>query len=235
MSYIKNLANSLLHLFYPEVCEGCGNDLSKSGLRLCIYCMTHLPKTSFERFENNPIEKIFFGRIPLLAAASFCYFTRRSVVQRLLHQLKYRNDKELGLLMGEWMGRCIEASGRFNNIQLLVPVPLHPSRLKSRGYNQSALLCQGISSVLGVPVAESALKRKEATDSQTSRSRVARWENMKNRFELTNVDELRNKEIMLVDDVITTGATLEACSRAISEKLGSCISLFSFAYAATKF
>src|SRR5690606_5294810 len=124
------------------------------------------------------------------------------MVQRLLHLLKYRHDREVGLLMGEWMGRCIQSSGRFRNIDLLIPVPLHPSKIKKRGYNQAALLCNGISSVLKIPVADDILIRTEATESQTSRSRVARWENMKDRFRVKPNSEITGDQIMMVDDVI---------------------------------
>lgn len=206
----------LLHLFYPHLCLGCGSDLYKKKEWLCISCLHHLPHTQFQHIPNNPSEKIFTGRLSLYAAHSEFYFSKGQVVQRLIHQLKYKRQKDLGIFLGELMGISLKNSDRFSNIEAIVPLPIHKKKQKERGYNQSFLLAKGISNITQWPVLENVIIRKSHTTSQTHQQRFQRWQNTYGDFEVMNKASLIKKNILLVDDVITTGATLEACGRLLS-------------------
>ncbi|MEI6949144.1 ComF family protein [Paraflavisolibacter sp. H34] len=198
---------------FPHLCAGCGSDqLSRESL-ICVDCLSSLPSTYFHMHGNNPVEKMFWGRLPVTCATAQYYFTKDSVVQRLLHQLKYRGNRELGTFLGRMMGQQLAQSNRFLYVDALVPLPLFPARERRRGYNQAALLCAGIAEFLQKPVLPHAVVRRTATATQTRMNRLQRWQNMENRFELVNGEGLEGKHLLLVDDVVTTGATLEACGR----------------------
>lgn len=182
---------------------------------LCIYCHDSLPQTSFHLHANNPIERLFWGRMPVKHATAQFYFTKESLMQHLMHQFKYKNNKDLGLYLGKLMGHQLIQSNRFLHVDALLPLPLHPSKERKRGYNQAALLCEGISEVLQKPVLKNAVVRTKHTESQTKKNRVERWENIRGHFKLADEEKVKGKHILLVDDVITTGATLEACGTAI--------------------
>lgn len=213
MRLLKDIKESLLHLAFPHVCEGCGSDLVELNNELCLKCLSSLPETNFHLHQNNPIEKIFWGRLPVTHATAQYYFTKESLMQHLMHQLKYKGNKELGHFLGRLMGNAIATSGRFLSVEALVPLPLFPSKERKRGFNQATILCNGISEVLQKPVLKEAIKRVTYTDSQTKKGRVERWQNMEGRFELTDPKIIEGKHILLIDDVITTGATLEASGR----------------------
>jgi ComF family protein len=212
MHLLKDIKNAVLHLAFPHVCEGCGSDLLDVGQLLCLRCLSSMPATNFHMHASNPIEKIFWGRIPLTSATSQYYFTKESLMQHLMHQFKYRGNKELGLFLGKLMGHALSSSNRFSFLDALIPLPLFPSKEKKRGYNQATLLCEGISSVLQIPVKKDVVVRNSHTDTQTKKGRVERWQNMEGRFGLANPASIEGKHILLVDDVVTTGATLEACA-----------------------
>ena len=201
----------MLHLLFQHVCEGCGTDIIEPTHFLCLRCETSLPKTEFHLYPNNPIEKIFWGRLPVTSATAQYYFTKSSLMQHLMHQLKYRGNKDLGVYLGRLMGIAFLQSNRFRYIDGLIPLPLFPAKEKKRGYNQATVLCEGIAEILGKPVLKNVIARNTHTESQTKKNRVQRWENMEGRFELINESAIKGKHILLVDDVVTTGATLEAC------------------------
>lgn len=203
--------DSLLHLLFPHVCEGCGTDVVQPDHYLCLHCHANLPATDFHLYPNNPVEKIFWGRIAVTHATAQYYFARHAVMQTLMHGLKYRGNKDLGLYLGRLMGHAFAASNRFRFVDALVPLPLHPAKERKRGYNQAAVLCEGIADVLAKPVLKHAVVRTEQTDSQTKKNRVQRWANMERKFELAKPGAVAGKHLLLVDDVVTTGATLESC------------------------
>lgn len=211
MPLLADIKHAALHLLFPHVCEGCGTDVISPDQFLCLQCHASLPKTEFHLYPNNPVEKIFWGRLPLVNATAQYYFSKRSAMQHLMHQLKYRGNKELGLYLGRLIGQALKETNRFAAVDALVPLPLHPSKEKKRGYNQATVLCEGIKEVFDKPILKDAVTRTTHTESQTKKNRVQRWQNMEGRFEVVNEDALKDKHLLLVDDVVTTGATLEAC------------------------
>jgi ComF family protein len=211
MISFKEIKESVLQLIFPHVCDGCGSDLLNETSQLCLRCLHAMPETNFEKHAGNPVEKYFWGRLPLVSATAQYYFTKESLMQRLMHQFKYKGNKELGLQLGRLMGISLRDSGRFENVDALVPLPLFPSKEKKRGYNQSTILCEGITEIISLPVLNNVITRPQHTDTQTKKGRIERWKNIEGKFELINPSPIQNKHILLVDDVVTTGATLEAC------------------------
>jgi ComF family protein len=211
MLQLKEIKNSLLHLVFPHVCDGCGSDIVNEESRLCLRCMAALPETNFEMHAGNPVEKTFWGRLPIISGSAHLYFTKESLVQHLMHQFKYKGNKELGLQLGRLMGRALKNANRFNNIDGLIPLPLFPDKEKKRGFNQAAVLCEGMSEILLLPVFNNIVTRPLHTETQTRKGRIDRWRNIEGKFQLVNPTAIQHKHVLLVDDVITTGATLEAC------------------------
>lgn len=207
---LKDVKDSLLHLFFPHVCNGCGNDVLGKDSVLCMRCMEALPETNFESHQDNPVEKLFWGRLPLVSASGQFYFTKESLVQRLMHLFKYKRNRELGLQLGKMMGEQLQRSQRFH-ADALIPLPLFPAKEKRRGYNQAMVLCEGISEAMGIPILDKVVMRPQHTDTQTKKGRIERWTNMEGKFVLNDPGAINGKHILLVDDVVTTGATLEAC------------------------
>ncbi len=169
-----------------------------------------MPETNFELYPNNPVEKNFWGRLPLAGATAQFYFTKESLMQHLMHQFKYKGNKELGLQFGRMMGDQLQRSHRFE-VDALIPLPLFPAKEKRRGYNQATILCKGMAENIQAPVLEDVIIRPQHTETQTKKGRVERWKNMEGKFVLVKPDAICNKHLLLIDDVVTTGATLEAC------------------------
>ena len=202
----------LFSLFFPDLCLGCGEPLVKGEQFLCSICQFHLPRTNFQFDADNAVARVFWGRVRLESAASFCYFTKGSNIQRLLHKLKYEGNREIGLYLGETYGRELKASPLFGEIDLIIPVPLHPGKQRKRGYNQSEAIGQGLARAMNAALLTNVLARNTNTSTQTKKTRYKRWENVENVFEVRRPDIIAGKNLLLVDDVITTGATLEACA-----------------------
>ncbi|TDO26629.1 ComF family protein [Sediminibacterium goheungense] len=222
--------SSLIQLFFPHQCIGCKSDALALKHLLCNRCIYQLPKTGFFLHPGNPVEKAFYGRLQLEQAAALYYFTKNSLVQDLMIQLKYRGNRPAGLFLGRMMGLAMLDSGRFTDIDLLLPLPLNERKQFTRGYNQAEIICNGISEITGLPVICHALRRKQYTESQTTHGRVARWLNMEGVFEVNEPELLLNKHILLVDDVITTGATIEACGSYILSVTNTKLSVAAAAY-----
>ena len=211
MIQFKEIKESLLHLIFPHVCAGCGSDILSEQNVLCMRCMIAMPETNFELHPNNPVEKNFWGRLPLEAATAQFYFTKESLMQHLMHQFKYKGNKELGLQLGRLMGNALRSANRFSEIDVLIPLPLFPSKEKKRGYNQATVLCDGMAEILNIPVLNNVITRPQHTETQTKKGRIERWRNIEGKFQLIDPLKIQNKHVLLVDDVVTTGATLEAC------------------------
>lgn len=216
MGVLANWAEAAACLFFPHHCAGCGTDRLDKQIEICLRCLHRLPLTHFTAQPDNPVEKIFWGRTHVQAATSLFFYSQDSTMQSLLHELKYRGNQALGIQLGSLLGTALKNTSRFP-VDVLVPVPLHPSKEKSRGFNQATLICQGIAAVTGLPVCTTLLRRNAQRSTQTKKDRAARWENMQGIFEATPFNEVPYKNILLIDDVITTGATLEACGQALLE------------------
>lgn len=207
--------SDFVSLFYPQLCASCGEALYKGEEVICTFCQHYLPKTYFHLERNNTIEKHFWGRVNIERAAACYFFQRGSKVQHLVHQLKYKGKTEVGITIGKIYGADLNQSVDYRTVDLIVPVPLHKSKELKRSYNQADLFCEGLSAVMQKPWSKSALLRLKATETQTHKSRFERWENVGTVFQVANPAVLEGKHVMLADDVITTGSTLEACAQAI--------------------
>lgn len=205
--------SALLHLCFPHACESCGNCLTATESSLCHQCMIRLPHTGFQHFTENPIEKLFYGRLKVQHALAAYYFSPASMLRKLVHKIKYRHKKKLALYLGKQMGLILAQSSWIQHITCIVPVPLTKKREKYRGYNQATMLSQGISQVIGKPVLPHVLKRVRFKGSQTKKNRIMRWQNVAQAFQLNHPELLQGEHILLIDDVITTGATTEACGK----------------------
>ncbi|WP_298710477.1 ComF family protein [Chitinophaga sp.] len=210
------MLHALLHLLYPHACELCGRDLSSSERLLCVRCSLRLPASGFHSIRGNPVEKALEGRVPLAFASAGFVFGRQSGLQSLIHLFKYGGRRDVAVHLGRQLGLQLRehpAGGAWSG---LLPVPLHPARLRTRGYNQAEALAEGIASVPGLPKVVKGLVRKEAAGgSQTKRSRVDRWENVASGYSWKGALPAAGSHLLLIDDVLTTGATIEACGRAV--------------------
>ncbi|MCC7401036.1 MAG: ComF family protein [Chitinophagaceae bacterium] len=230
MISFQEIKESFLHFLFPHICSGCGSDLLANESNLCMYCIHALPETNFEIHPDNPVEKKFWGRLPVESATAQYYFTKESLMQNLIHQMKYRKNKELGLQLGRLMGNSIKQSGRFA-ADALIPLPLFPAKEKRRGYNQSMLLCEGMKTTMKIPVLTDVISRPQFTETQTKKGRIERWMNLEGKFLLLKPEAIQNKHILLVDDVVTTGATLESCGSELIKAGNTRLSIATLCYA----
>ncbi len=205
--------DDFLSLFFPQFCMGCSGPMVRGEDILCTRCIAELPKTYYHKRKENPVLNRLAGRLPIRHGMAFLKFRKGGSVQHLLHQLKYNNRPEIGERLGKAYGLELAQEGFGDEFDLIVPVPLHRSRLRHRGYNQSAHFAKGLSEAMHVAWNESISIRTEATATQTRKSRADRWENVRHVFSVSAGKEITQKRILLVDDVITTGATLEACGQ----------------------
>jgi ComF family protein len=231
LTYLKQAAGDLLHLFYPHACAGCGEHLSDNKQSVCLDCLMDLSPTCFEQIQANPVEKIFYGRLRLRTAFAAYYFTKNSPLQQIIHAFKYQGHREVCLQMGMLIGHIIKDNPRTHPVDCLVPMPIHTSREKKRGYNQATLLCEGIAQVTGIPVHDKNVLRIKSTETQTHKGRGERWINVQSGFIVTNPSAIEHKNILLVDDVITTGATLEACGEVMLKANPASLSIAALAWA----
>ncbi len=225
------MLNDFISLIFPNVCEACGDNLQKHENVICTVCAYSLPKTNFHLDNNNPVIRLFIGRTDIYSASAFYSFNKEGRVQQLIHQLKYKGKKEIGYFIGTQYGAELKKSPDFNTVNTIIPVPLHPEKLKKRGYNQSDYFAKGLAEIMNAEINTNILVREKANESQTKKSRYERWKNVEFVFKLKTATELEDKHILLVDDVITTGATLEACANVLKQIKGVKISIATIAYA----
>lgn len=225
------MLNDFISLIFPQVCAACGKSLFKNEQVICMHCSYHLPKTNYHNDNDNPIAKIFWGRTNIFSAAAYYNFGKGSQVQHLVHQLKYRGRKEIGTAIGSFYGYDLRKSKSFNTVETVIPVPLHPKKQKKRGYNQSEFFATGLAQSMSVPTDFTTLYRAVASETQTRKSRFSRWKNVETVFALRDAKALEGRHILLVDDVITTGATLEACAQTLLQIPGVKLSIATIAHA----
>jgi ComF family protein len=225
------LFRDFFSLIYPNNCLACGNNLFRNEHIICTSCLFHLPKTNYHLEKDNPISQTFWGRTQINTAAAYYFFSKAGKVQHLVHQLKYKGKKEVGIYIGELYGKELMNTESFGKTDVIIPVPLHPKKEKKRGFNQSEVFAIGLSSSMKLPIDTTSLIRTFASETQTKKTRFKRWENVKEIFSLQDAEKLKNKHILLVDDVITTGATIEACANLLNTIEGVTINIASIAVA----
>jgi ComF family protein len=201
-----------LDLLYPRICFACETALTTNEKVVCTSCLHDLPVTNYHLENNNPVEKIFYGRIPVEQATALLLFEKKGVVQNLIHHLKYRGQEEIGHYFGTWMGAELSALTAYSSVTIVIPVPLHHKKLKSRGYNQVTGFGKEIAEALKVPFVDNLLLKVSATKTQTIKKRLARWGNIEETLILHEPERFAGAHVLLVDDLVTTGATLEACA-----------------------
>ncbi len=229
--YPVGLFNDFFSLIYPHVCAACGKALYRNENSICTRCAYQLPRTNFHRQADNPVARLFWGRANIHAASSYYRYEKGSKVQQLIHRYKYRGQKEVGITIGKFFGAELKEAESFKGIEAILPVPLHPKKLAVRGYNQTDFFARGLSVPLGAKVVLNNLVRATATGTQTRKSRYERWENVGLVFRMNDPDALAGKHVLLVDDVVTTGATLEGCAQRLLEIPGTRVSIATIAYA----
>ena len=207
--------SDIWELFFPRYCVLCGGRLPKGEEFLCFKCLSGLPRTQMGAQTGNVMEKNLWGKLPVERASAFIYYTKGGDSSKLLYDLKYRGNYRLGVYLGRCMAAEMIPSGFFEGIDYIMPVPLHEKRRKERGYNQSEMLAEGISLLTGIPLSKGLMVRTKQTETQTRKGSYERWMNMKDVFECPSPEQLEGKHVLLVDDVMTTGATLVSCADAL--------------------
>lgn len=220
---------NFIELFFPQTCCVCGTPLVGDEDEICIRCLLSLPEALTSINDNNFVKKRFIGRVPIEHCTALLLYKRKSNAQKILHQIKYYGNEKLAITMGRQLGLHLKGSSLFNDVDLIIPVPLHRSKERKRGYNQSLRLCEGIAQTFPKPIVSDNLIRIQRTDSQTHKTRIQRLDNMNGVFAIKKPEILKNKHILLIDDVITTGATTEACCNVLRNIEGIRISIAALA------
>jgi ComF family protein len=210
---LKPILSDFFALFFPNYCFGCRDGLVHGEEILCTRCIAELPRLDYFQLNDNPITDRFVGRLSIKHGWALLKFQKSGIVQNLLHELKYNNHPEIGIKLGKILANSLLQHSMGSDIDLIIPVPLHRNRLRVRGYNQSVMIAKGVSEVLSIPYDDSNMIRLSATKTQTKKSKVDRWENVSQVFQVAKPEVVVGKRVLLVDDVITTGATIEACAQ----------------------
>jgi ComF family protein len=223
------ILHDLLNIIFPKICLICTREVEENQQMICFYCLSDLPLTDFSEHSENRLETSFSGRIPIRSATSLVYFHKKGQVQKLMHQLKYHDKQEIGRFFGNWLGEEMLRGKRFEQVDVIVPVPLHPQKQKKRGYNQVTTFAEQLAIKLEAELRPELLIKTSVSKTQTLKNRKERSLNKENEFKLTDNNFLENKHLLLVDDIITSGATLEACWVPLRKVQGIRISLASMA------
>ena len=229
--FFSSLFVDLIDMIYPKLCLSCNETLAGSESVICTKCIYEIPKTNFHTCKYNSVFDLFYGKISIFSATAFFYFQKGSVYQNLMHQLKYKGHKEIGIELGKLFALDIQHATDYNKIDYIIPIPLHPSRQRKRGYNQSEMIAIGMAEILHAKVLNHAIIRNKATQTQTKKSKTERMENVKSIFEIKDKISFSGSHILLIDDVITTGSTLISCAEEIHKNVSCKLSIAALAIA----
>lgn len=229
---LAKILNDINNILLPKVCFGCNTQITRGERILCAVCRHELPLTDYNYTDPNTVDHIFYGRIPINKAMSFVFFTKNGIVKNLLHYLKYKNQEQIGAFFGDWIGSSLQEEKMLKNVDIVVPIPLHPKKKQKRGYNQVALFAERIAQSINAEYRDDILLKVVNTKSQTKKDRQLRWENAKDIFQLNVQAKKDFTHVLLVDDVITTGATIEAAAQTLFKIEGICVSVLSIAVVA---
>ncbi len=230
MRNITRFLTDFFNLFFPDLCVVCNSQLINQEDLICTKCLYDLPKTNYHKEIDNPVSRLFWGRTKIEFATAYFSFSKGSNYQYMMHKFKYHGKKEIGFVLGKSFGNQLRNSV-FEDVDIVIPVPLHKFKLKKRGYNQSDWIGKGLAEALKIPLDTKSFIRSVVTESQTRKSRFDRWKNVENIFKVTNEENLKGKHILLVDDVVTTGSTLEACTNSLLELENTKVSIATLAVA----
>lgn len=231
MSYLYDLWDDFLSLLFPRLCYACGNHLLRNEYLICTECYVVIPRTNYHSIQDNPVAQLFWGRCLIEKAAAFSYYNKGSRIRNLIHNLKYKGISEIGYELGRIYGQSLKSSGFICDIDLVIPVPLHPAKKRIRGFNQSETISRGIADIAMLPVDVSSLARIMVSSTQTKRSRYDRWTNVEGIFQVIDPQNITGKHVLLVDDVITTGSTIESCTNELLKVKGVKVSVVALAFA----
>lgn len=221
--------HDFINMLYPSLCHICSAELLKNEAIICTSCLHDLPITNYQQDNDNPVKKVFYGRIKLEHATALLQFRKKAGVQQLIHDLKYRGHKEIGNFLGKWMGEELSKNEIYQTVDLVIPVPLHQKKLKIRGYNQVEGFAKEIANCLQAQYADDILLKTSASTTQTLKNRISRWGKIEESLIIENSWQAENKHILLTDDLITTGATIEACAHKLFEIKGVKLSVAAMA------
>lgn len=224
------MLRALVNLFFPKLCNGCNALLLNNESVICIKCRHDLPYTYHHEMENNEIMAKFYGILPVEQTTAMLYFHSKGIAQELIHNLKYRNQQEIGTLLGHIYANELKESNKIPKVDFIIPTPIHKKRLQERGYNQVTTFCEVLSKEFQIPIEGEVLFRKKHTKTQTKKSKEKRGEMKSKDFEIRYKDHHIGKHYLLIDDVITSGATIEACAKALLEIPDSKVSIMAIAY-----
>jgi ComF family protein len=229
MESIKTYLSAFTSILFPQNCLACEGVIEKGENDICSICRINLPRTGFHLDNQNIAAQKFWGKTQLKHAMAYLFFKKEGHVQKLLHQLKYNKEPQIGEILGNWYAQELQDNDFYKNFDIIIPVPMHPKKQKKRGYNQSACFGKGLAEIWQIPLIENGIVKTKNTISQTKKSREERYNNMKDGFEIPNTKDIKDKNILLVDDVITTGATLEACANLLLKNGAKTVSIATIA------
>jgi ComF family protein len=226
MQFLKDI----FYIFYPKLCANCKNQLTLNEVVICTFCRHDLPLTNFKDYKNNKVFNTFYGRVTIKKATALLFFRKKGITKNLIHDLKYKGNEDVGVFFGNWLGEILKENQQFSDIDFIIPVPLHPKKLKKRGYNQVSKFGECLSVHLKTPFIENVLIRSSVSKTQTFKARFERFNNLDTKFLLKDTQIFTKKHVLLIDDVITTGATLEACAKEFKKVDNVTISILTMAY-----
>ncbi|EAR13275.1 putative amidophosphoribosyl-transferase [Polaribacter irgensii 23-P] len=224
------LLKDLRALFYPRICANCSQQLIQNESIICTFCRHDLPLTHFQSYTKNKINAIFYGRVTIEKAFALLFLRKKGITKNLIHKLKYQGTEEIGIFFGNWIGEILSENEEFSTVDFILPVPIHAKKQKIRGYNQVTKFGKCLQRHLKTPFLENVLVRKSANTTQTFKSRFERFNDLDTKFSLLNFTIFKDKHVLIIDDVVTTGATLEACALELLKTSGIRISILTMAY-----